>query len=143
STQCNWLAAGYAYAHRVVDAMMTDARRGASVIATDATGAPVKSEGGTDKWHVFVFIADNGHIVFRHTDEHSHASVKSMLGDFDGVLLADASSVYDADEDDEPSITEAGCWAHMRRYVWKALPSDATCALEGLAIIRRLFKIER
>lgn len=91
STQCNWLAAGYVYAHRVVDAMMADACRGASVIATDATGTPVKSEGGTDKWHVFVFIADNGHIVFRHSAEHSNATVTTMLGGFRGAPACSTS----------------------------------------------------
>jgi len=146
STQCNWLGAAYGYAYRIVAAMMAEALDGASVIATDATGAPVKAAAGTDNWHVFVFIADNGHIVFRHSAKHTSNAVSAMLADYRGVLLADGSSIYDAlyaaGDDEAPPMTEAGCWSHMRRYVWKALPADSNRACEGLAIIGRLFKVE-
>lgn len=144
STQCGWLGAAHAVSHRIVDAMMEESCRDAFCIATDATGAPLKAKGGTDNWHVFVFIADNGHVVFRHTKVHSSVEVQKMLKGFNGMLLADASNVYDRlYKSPVDPVTECGCWAHMRRYVWQALPVDATRACEGLAIIQRLFQVDR
>lgn len=35
------------------------------------------------------------------------------------------------------------CWAHVRRYFFKALESDRTRSLEAIAIIGRLFAVER
>ena len=40
-------------------------------------------------------------------------------------------------------IIEVGCWAHCRRYFFKALASDPDRAKVALAYWAALFKIER
>ena len=61
---------------------------------------------------------------------------------FKGVLVADADSVYDHLYADG-TVTEAACWAHARRYFFKALTSEPEQAGEAIAIIGRLFGNER
>ena len=141
STMCNWLGKGYESLYRIVDAMHQDALRTAFCIATDATGAPVKGKGGTTSWHVFTLIADRDHILFRHSPTHDGDAVKLLFNGFQGYLLADASSVYNALYG-PTAMTEAGCWSHARRYFWKARETDRR-AFEALALISQLFTIER
>jgi transposase len=141
STQCGWLGGGYKVVYRIVDAMFAEARAEALYIATDATGAPVKSEGGCDSWHVFVFAAENGHIVFRYTEENTSQAISGMLHGYQGYVVADAATVFDILY--REGMTESGCWYHTRKYVFKALETDPDRAYEAMAIIAKLFRIAR
>jgi hypothetical protein len=144
STLCNWFTPAYAVLHGVVEAMFADAKATAPVLATDATGAPVRpaSKGRCEPWHVFVFVADEAHVVFRHALTHDSDVLTKMLRGFRGKLLGDASSIY------SPLVTAgtivlACCWAHVRRYFFKALESERSRALEAIAIIGKLFEVQR
>jgi transposase len=142
STQCGWLVIAYALVCRVVEAMLAEACRTAFCIATDATGAPVRAQGGSVRWHVFVLIADRDHIIFRYHREHSGDVVRAFLSGFHGHLLADAASIYDVLYREE-GMTEVACWFHCRRYFWKALETEREPAMQALSIIAKLFAIER
>jgi len=95
ATLCNWLEAAYDCTRRIVDAMMIDGVTYSNVIATDATGAPVRAKGGCRHAHIFVFLADHGHIVFRHSAKHTGLAVRAMLDGFHGTLLSDAHGIYE------------------------------------------------
>ena len=141
STQCGWLGEAFKVLYRIVDAMFAESVTQAFCIATDATGAPVRATGGCDNWHIFVFIADHAHVIFRYSKEHTSDAMQSMLGGFRGNLLADAAAIYDTLHRD--GAIEVGCWFHLRRYFWRGLPSDPQRALEALSLIAKLFEIER
>jgi hypothetical protein len=144
STQCGWLGAAYDVCYRVVDAMFEEGKANAFCIATDATGARVrpKTKGPCEDWHVFVFIADRDHVVFRYAKEHSGSTIESFLEGFQGYLLADAAPIYDVLHRDH-DIIEVCCWFHARRYFWRAIASDRERALEALALIGKLFEVQR
>ncbi len=142
STQCDWLKAAHAITSRIVDAMLDDAKRRAFCIATDATGAPVRAKGQNALCHMFVLLADQDHVIFRHAAEHTSASVKAILKGYRGYLLADAASVFDGLYLNG-EVVEVGCWFHLRRYFWRAIATDPERAYEALALIGRLFEIER
>jgi transposase len=97
---------------------------------------------GCTDWHVFVFIADHDHVVFRYSRQHTSRAIAQMLDGFQGYLLADAATIFDVLYR-EHAMTEVSCWQHCRRYFWKALDTDKTRALEALAIIARLFAADR
>jgi transposase len=141
STQCGWLGEAYRVLYRIVDAMHAEAVARAFCLATDATGARVRIVGGSDHWHVFVIIADRDHVLFRHTAENTSEAIHKMFRGFRGHLLADAAPVFDVLHRD--GAIEVGCWFHLRRYFWRALTTDPQRALEVLALIAQLFKIER
>ena len=142
STQCGWLGEGYEYVHRIVDAMMVEACATAHCIATDATGAPVRKHGECAKWHLFVFLADRDHVIFRPVREHTGASISDLLRGFRGYLLSDAASIYDVLHRDM-GMLDVFCWAHVRRYFWRCRDTDPALAAEALAIIGKLFEVER
>jgi transposase len=157
STQCGWLKMAHAFCAPVVDAMLDDSRRHAHVIATDATGAsvlPPRLGAGErtaqlwpverrrcESWHVFVFIADRDHIVFRYDREHTGAVFAKLLDGYHGNLLADAASVFDVLYR-EHGMTEHGCWFHCRRPFYRALETDRPRALEALSLIGKLFEVD-
>jgi hypothetical protein len=99
------------------------------------------SDGAPEHWHLFVFIADCDHIIFRHTPHHTSDAVRVLLAGFRGHLLSDASAVYDVLHRD--GVIEVACWYHLRRYFWRAIPSQPQLALEALALIAKLFEINR
>lgn len=142
STQCGWLSETYDYVYRIVDAMMDEACATAHCIATDATGAPVRQRDECAKWHVFVFLADRDHVIFRAVRDHTGASIADLLEGFEGNLLSDASSIYDVLHR-ELNMVGVYCWAHVRRYFWRCRDTDPALAEEALAIIGELFEVER
>lgn len=142
STQCDWLALAYGYLYRIVDAMMVEACAKAFCIGTDATGAPVRMPGACASWHVFVFIADRDHVIFRASAEHTGDAITLLLQGFRGFLLSDAASIYDVLHR-EHGMTAVYCWAHVRRYFWNCRDTHPSLAMEALAIIAQLFDVER
>jgi transposase len=159
STQCGWLKPAGEFCEPVVDAMFDEARKKAFVIATDATSASVLPprrkafespaiEGlglerrRCESWHVFVFIADQDHVVFRYDREHTGAIFAKMLCGYRGNLLADAASVFDVLYR-EHGMTEHCCWFHARRPFYRALETDPQRALESLSLIGKLFEVDR
>ncbi|MBK8014610.1 MAG: transposase [Deltaproteobacteria bacterium] len=139
STQYDWCEYGALKLAPIVSAMHAESISDSFMIATDATSAPVRVSGGTINWHVFVFISDVGHIFFRAVRRHDGASIGALLQGFRGHLLSDASSIYNGLH--LVGILELACWAHVRRYFWKATLTESTLAYEALSIISTLFKV--
>lgn len=142
ATMCGWAERCHERARLVVDAMLEESKT-ARVIATDATGVLVQANDKCKKGHFWVFVADRDHVVFRYSARHSKQEPLAFFKGFGGVVLADASSVYDALFDLPNGPTEAGCWSHARRYFYKALSSDRERALIGVGFANKLFEVER
>jgi integrase len=92
--------------------------------------------------HFWVLIAPRRHVLYRYSARHDANAVDAMLAGYKGYLVADAHAVYDhlyrgGD------VIEVGCWAHARRYFFKALDSEPEGARQALALIGELFRIER
>jgi transposase len=141
STQCDWIETAYNFVYRIVDAMFEDSLH-AHCLATDATSAPIRTAGKSVPWHVFVFIADASHVVFRPARHHDGETIRKFVGRYKGYLLADAATIYDALYE-AGHIVEVSCWAHLRRYFFKARATEPALALEALAIIGKIFEIGR
>ena len=141
STICGWHEALSDLVTPLVDAMWADARN-APYLCTDATGVLVQAREKCRRGHFWVVIAPERHVLFRYTPKHDGAAVDGLLEDYQGYLVADAHAVFDhlyARGD----LIEVACWAHARRYWWKALDSDPERARKALAFIGGLFAIER
>src|SRR3569833_3561654 len=87
-------------------------------------------------------IAPERHVLFRYTAKHDGAAVDSMLAGYQGYLVADAHAVFD-NLYRRGTLIEVACWAHVRRYWWKALETDPERARQALAYIGGLFRVER
>ena len=87
-------------------------------------------------------VAAEKHVLYRFSAHHDSAAVDELLGGYTGYLVADAHAVYDHLYKDG-TVTEVVCWAHLRRYFFKAIESDPERAKFALSRIGALFRIER
>jgi transposase len=141
STICAWHLQLGDLVQPLIEAMWADAR-GQPYLCTDATGVLVQSKDKCRHAHFFVVIAPGRHVLFNYSRKHDGKAVDAMLRDYRGYLVADASSVYDHLYG-TGDVAEVGCWAHLRRYYFKALASEPEWAREALSMVGTLFKIER
>jgi len=119
-------------------------------INTDDTQVLVQNLSGKvcGKGYLWTYILDDTQVVFDFTDNHSRAGPLRMLGHYAGYVQADAHSSYNAlfepakDGSASPRV-EVGCWAHTRRKFYDARLDDRRRCTEMLALIRRLYDVER
>lgn len=114
------------------------------VLAMDET--PIKAgRAGKGKlrqsWYWPIYGEDD-EICFTWSTSRGSEHVKQQLGEFSGTLLSDGYAAYDAYAKGRPQVTQAQCWAHLRRYFERAQASDRA-AQEALALIGGLYRIER
>ena len=108
----------------------------------------------TSQSYLWVQNAPEAHIVLYDYDASRSAEVpKRLFAGFEGIVQTDGYEGYGA-LGQEPSIVHAGCWAHARRRFDEALKAQRSStkkkrstkeskALQGLAFIQKLYKIER
>jgi len=141
STMCGWHGALADVVRPLVSAMRDDAFK-QPYLCTDATGVLVQQKERCRTGHFWVLVAPGRHVLFEFTRDHSSDAVDDVLAGYQGYLVADAHVVYDhlyASGD----LVEVNCWAHARRYFFKALGSDPERAKVALGLIGSLFRIER
>lgn len=141
STICGWHEQLAALAERLVAAMREDAFN-APYLCTDATGVLVQAKEKCRRGHFWVLVVPGRHVLFEYTRDHTNDAVDSVLAGYEGYLVADAHVVYDHLYANQ-RVTEVNCWAHARRYFFKAMESDPARAKEALGMIGALFRIER
>jgi transposase len=117
------------------------------VIGTDDTGVktldlelPFARTG-----RIWPYCGDRQHpvIVYDYTATRERAGPEEFLKGYQGYLQADAYVGYDAlYKDPGRGLTEVGCWAHARRYYYKALESDEAHMGPALYLIADLYGVE-
>ncbi len=142
STMCRWHQELAAMCKPLVVSMKAEAIAVSPYLCLDATGVLVQAREACKRCHFWVMIAPLLHVLFEFSAKHDNAAVDSLVEGYRGYLVVDAHSVYDHLYRDG-TIVEVGCWAHARRYFFKALSSEPERAREGLALIGELFAIER
>jgi len=65
-----------------------------------------------------------------------------LLGDWSGTIIADGCSGYD-EVVRMNGIRRAGYWSHARRKLKEALDTGSTSAAGALALVQKLFQVER
>ena len=141
STICGWHGALAELVEPLVAAMRDDAFK-QPYLCTDATGVLVQHPERCRTGHFWVLVAPGRHVLFEYTRDHSSDAVDEVLAGYKGFLVADAHVVYDHLYE-TGDVVEVNCWAHARRYFFKALTSDPERAKVALGFIGSLFRIER
>lgn len=147
STIYDWLA-GVADLCQPLYELMKREVRASKVIHTDDTQVKLidKAFGNARLARFWAYLGDRGHpyTVYDFTETRERAGPQTFLENFSGFLQADAYGGYDGIYlDAGGAITEVACWAHCRRYWHKAREQDAAQAHYVLAVITRLYEIER
>lgn len=141
STMCTWHEKLAELVRPLVAAMRTDALL-QPYLCVDATGVLVLAKERCRVGHFWVTVAPDKHVLFNYSKRHDGAAVDALLPGYAGYLVADAHAVYDHLYRGG-TVVEVACWAHTRRYFFKALESDPERAKTALAWIGALFALER
>lgn len=147
STIYGWLASMAELVTPLTDLMKQRVLQ-SNVIHTDDTQVKLidKSIRSTRLARFWAYIGDADHpyTVYDFTETRQRAGPQQFLSGYKGYLQADAYGGYDGIYVDRGgSIKEVACWAHCRRYWWKSREHDAARAHHVLAVIGRLYEIER
>ena len=164
STIYDWLA-GVADLCQPLLELMKQHVLASKIIHTDDTQVKLidASLRGTRLARFWCYLGDarRPYAVYDFTADRTRAGPQSFLKEFRGYLQADAYGGYDGiylEEDEITSssndgaappwvvpagIVEVACWAHCRRYWHKAREQDAERAHHVLAVISRLYEVER
>lgn len=143
STLCAWHFAAHEAMAGLIKAMWADALRCSPVLCTDATGVKVQALGECRNGHFFTVVAPEKCVLFKYSKKHNKKSVDKLFEGFSGILVRDAHSIYLHFDDEESEITGAGCWSHVRRYIYKAFSTDTARSAWALSCLQKLFAIER
>ena len=141
STICGWHFQVSELVTPLLLAMWKDALS-SPYLCVDATGVLVQAKEKCRNAHFFVVVAPERHVLFGYTPKHNSAAVDQLLSGYKGWLVADAHSIYEHLYQ-SGDVVEVACWAHSRRYFWKALETDMPRAEKALALIQKLFLLER
>lgn len=144
STVCGWHFAAHEAMRCLIEAMWADALRCSPVLCTDATGVKVQALNECRNAHFFAVVAPERCVLFEYSKKHNKVAVDKLFEGFTGILVRDAHSIYlHFDDDEEGDITGAGCWSHVRRYVYKAFSTDTARSAWALTCLQKLFALER
>jgi len=147
STLCSWMGQGEYWLSILAEACKRALLEG-SILHADETPLPVLNPGSgkTQKAYLWVYRsqADAPHpiVVFDYAPDRKGIHPQRFLGDWQGILQTDDSGGYDALYR-QGRITEAGCWAHVRRHFYDVNQSaPSPIAQAALLRIRTLYEIE-
>lgn len=101
-------------------------------------GAP---PGERSKWHVWALSSARA-VFYRILESRSAEAAREVLGDYQGVVVADGYSAYEALRKRGGAFTLAHCWSHVRREFLAAEPTHPQAA-EALGFIGELYAVER
>ena len=117
------------------------------VIGTDDTGVKVldRKLPFARTGRIWPYYGDKDHpvIIYDYTPTRERAGPERFLKEYRGYLQADAYSAYDAFfKNPARGLIEVGCWAHARRYFYKAAETDQACMGPALLLIAQLYRVE-
>ena len=83
-------------------------------------------------------------VVFHYTPTRGGEDMKKFLAGYHGEYLqVDAYRAYDGlFTNPDRKLQEVGCWAHARRYVFKALDSDRPRMSLPMLLIHEIYEVE-
>lgn len=118
------------------------------VIGTDDTSVKVldRKLPFARRGRIWPYYGDQDHpvILYDYTPTRERAGPERFLIGYRGYLQADAYGGYDAFfKDPARGLIEVSCWAHSRRYFYKALDSDQARMGPALLLIAQLYRVEK
>lgn len=115
--------------------------RAGPVVGVDQTGWPDLEDKSLPPWQMWCVTAP-GLVYHRICDDKSAATFTSLLGDYQGWVVADALGTHEAGAKHCRGVKLAACWAHVLRRFRDAV-GDHPEAQIMLAWIQDLYRIDQ
>lgn len=116
------------------------------VLAMDET--PIKAgkagKGKLKQAWFWPLYGDQHEVVFTYSASRGRQHIETTLkSQFQGTLLSDGYAAYARYAEQSEGVTHAQCWTHTRRKFVDAENEEPQAAAQALALIAKLYKIER
>ncbi|EAQ81528.1 IS66-like element ISBlma9 family transposase [Blastopirellula marina] len=145
STLCDWIAAA-AVLLTPLYRRMCELVLASRVLYTDDTTVslldPLACKAKQARFWAYLGDDQHPHVVYDFTESRKRDGPAKFLTGFAGYLHADAYGGYDGIYAGGGAI-EVACWAHARRKWFEARKTDPARAHHALALIQKLYHIER
>lgn len=115
------------------------------VIHADETRWPLLANGKTKEnklYQAWGLVAPEL-VAYRILDSRSKEAGAVVLGGYQGIVMADAYTVYQSLADEHGGFVVANCWAHVRRKFVECESNFPAEAAEAISMIRQLYAVER
>lgn len=146
STLGDWVRQGVEILDPLAEAIFSQVLA-SHVMQGDDTGLRVLDNGapgGSKKGHLWAFVGDRLWVAFRYTETWKGEEARAHVRERRGWFQVDGYAGFDRLFNAEPkTIFEVGCWSHARRKYVEALDGGDVRAAVAIAIIGKLFAIER
>jgi transposase len=113
----------------------------AELLGADETWWRVMVQPKAKRWWAWTLAREDA-VVYRILDSRSQEAARHVLGDYQGIVMADGYSAYDALARGSPGFALAHCWAHVRRKYVEAEPFAPGPCQQVLDLIGRLYAVE-
>lgn len=143
STMVGWLDKLHALLLPIYQAMVHQVKNH-DLIHSDDTSMPVcisKKKTKTQIGRMWVFISESTVVYAFHENKSSQCPTDFLKG-CKGFLQTDAAPTYNK-AIQENELVPAGCWAHGRRYFYRALDNHFDVAKEAIEMMKTIFAYER
>ena len=143
TTMCDFVAG----VSDLVTPVVNELKRGilaGSVINGDDTHVVVQdadAQGGSRRAFLWVYIGENGDVVFDFRDSRGREEPELFLRGFTGYLQVDAYAGYDQIFTKQ-KVIEVACWAHVRRRFFEAAKLGSEIGAKVVGMIQGLYAIE-
>lgn len=116
---------------------------GSDVIGADETHWRLMQKDASKRWWVWCLTTHDA-AWYMLEPSRSAATIRGVLGEFEGVVMCDAYAVYDSlAKDSDGRLRIAHCFAHARRKFFDLRATYPEQAGQALDFIDELFLIER
>lgn len=115
------------------------------VIHADETRWPLMASGRTHENKLFQAwgLVAPDLVAYRILDSRSQEAASRVLGDYQGIVMADAYVVYQNLAAETGRFQVANCWAHVRRKFIECEANFPTESLQAIGLIKDLYDVER
>jgi transposase len=112
------------------------------VVHADETWWPLLDRRPSKRWWVWSVASEAG-VVYRIQPSRSTQAGGQLLGNYQGVVMADGYGAYAALARAAPGLTLAHCWSHVRRKFIEVQDFYRGPCDEIVSLLGELFAIER
>lgn len=144
STLCGWTASVSELLSPVFDELKRSVLSSRVLHGDDTPVLCLENSTGAGRrqGYLWVYVGDRDEVVYDFTLSRGRDGPNRFLEKWKGKLQVDGHTSWE-DLFARGDVVEAGCWAHARRYFFDAVPSDTARATRMLALIQRMYAIER
>lgn len=144
STLCEWLARSAELLAPIFEELKRSVLASRVIHGDDTPVLCLENHqgGGRRQGYLWVYAGDRDEVVYDFTLTRGRDGPNRFLKDWKGKLQVDGHTSWE-ELFETGAVVEAGCWAHARRYFFEAVGSDTARATRMLALIQRLYGVEK